>query len=91
MRTEFLIDHDEGESNLIDEIFQSVIGMVVDIELRSNIIGYPSANVYVLRIDSDGDVVVCDIDDQGMPQENITTAIPQAEIFRVLVRTGSFC
>lgn len=89
MRTEFHIEHDPGESGLATDMFQSLVGMVIDIELRGSNPGYPE-HVYVLRIDPDGDVVVCELDDKGLPVENVTTAVPQAEIYRVRVATGSF-
>lgn len=88
MRTEFQIDYDSGESGLANGIFQSLVGMVVSLKLRADS-GYPT-QVYIMRVDDDGDVVVCELDDNHMPIENANWAIPQEEIFRVRVGTGSF-
>lgn len=89
MRTEIIIDHDAGNSATVTEMYEACIGLVVSFEIRDNT-GYPDKNVCVLRIDEDGDVVVCELDDKGEPREGETWAIPQEAIYRVHIGLGSF-
>lgn len=89
MKTEFIIEHDTEGSGTLTEMYGALTGRIVDIELRGTNPGYPE-HVAVLRIDPDGDVVVCELDDKGSPQMHSTFAVPQAEIFRVSIATGSF-
>lgn len=88
MRTEFIIDHDAGESSTVRDLYGALVGRIVDLEIPDNT-GYPAEDVYVVRVDSDGDVVVCESDGRG-PIETGTWAIPQEVIRRVRVSLGSF-
>jgi hypothetical protein len=88
MRTEIIIDYDAGESTVATELFCALIDRVVNLKLSSD--GFPTENVYVLRVDPDGDVVVCELDEQGAPIENVTDAIPQDCIERVMIATGNY-
>lgn len=89
MRTEFLLDHDPDGSQTVTNMYEACIDRVVDIELRGANTGFPTKDVYVLRVDEDGDVVVCEPDDQGMPQQHSTFAIPQSAIYRVRIFLGN--
>lgn len=56
---------------------------VVDLELTNQ--GYPHKRVLIVRVDEDGDVVVCETDDDGVPIRNSTWAIPLEVIKKVTV------
>lgn len=88
MRTEFVIDYDPGMSGVANELFCVMIDRVVDLKITDNT-GYPSEHVYVVRVDGDGDLVVCETEG-GLPLENATWAIPQALIERVMIVTGNY-
>jgi hypothetical protein len=89
MRTEFIVEHD-SESGVLSEMYEALIERVVDLELRDGRAMYPTEGVYVIRVDNDGDVVICERDDAGVPMEHATFAIPQDEIYRVRIALGSF-
>jgi hypothetical protein len=90
VRTEIIIDHDPGESSTVADLYGVLVGRVVDLDLDLTGSGYPAKDVYVVRVDEDGDLVVCERDAWGEPIENATWAIPQDAILRVRVAVGSF-
>lgn len=75
-----------GSSSAISEALGALIGFTVDLDVKND--GYPSKNVHVLRVDGDGDLVICETDDRGIPIDNSTWAVPQFEIRRVTVPLG---
>jgi len=91
MLTHFQIDGDDPVGALSQRMFQALIGYVVDIEFRApaDYTGYPCEHVYVVRVDDDGDVVVCEMNDDGTPAEHSTVAIPQNIIYRTFISVGN--
>lgn len=86
---DFVTDLDPGNnSGTVSGALESLLDLTVDLDLTRPGGGYPSENVYVLRVDSDGDLVVCEIVD-GEPRPNSTWAIPQTEIKRIRVPLGA--
>lgn len=73
-------------SPTLSEMYGALVDRVVDFTLTND--GYPHENVYVLRVDGDGDVVVCELGDDGVPLTNSTWAIPQDVIRHVVVKLG---
>lgn len=73
-------------SSAISEALGALIGLTVDLDVGND--GYPSKNVHVLRVDGDGDLVICETDDHGIPIDNSTWAVPQFEIRSVRVPLG---
>lgn len=72
-------------SAAVSEILGAFIGLTVDLKAEG---GYPTRNVHVMRVDSDGDLVICETDDDGVPITNSTWAVPQTAITRVATTTG---
>jgi hypothetical protein len=75
-----------GPSAAMTGILEALIGYVIELEAP----GYYSAasDVYVDRVDPDGDVVVRELDARGVPEPNVWTAIPQEAIESIRVATG---
>jgi hypothetical protein len=71
----------------VSEALGSLIGLMVDLDIPDNS-GYPDANVYVVRVDEDGDLVVSETDERGAPIEGMTWAVPQAVIRNIYVPLG---
>lgn len=68
-----------------DAPLRSLAGYTVDITLSpEGDTGYPTQSVSIVRIDEDGDVVVCETDD-GEPISNATWAIPSNYVQKVTV------
>jgi 3-isopropylmalate dehydratase small subunit len=86
MKTTFEVEYGEA-SPTVGDVYSALTGLVVDLDVDND--GYPSENVYILRVDDDGDVVVCETG-VGVPQEHATWAIPQACIQRVIVKLGEY-
>lgn len=72
-------------SSVISEALRALIGFTVDLDVSND--GYPSENVHVLRVDADGDLVICETD-RGIPIEAATWAVPQSVIRSVKVPLG---
>lgn len=72
-------------SPTVSEALGALIGRTVDMEADA---GYPTVDVHVLRVDGDGDLVVCETDDMGAPIINSTWAVPQASIRAIRVPLG---
>lgn len=72
----------EGASPTVSEAMAALVGRTVDLECTE---GYPSGKVYALRVDDDGDLVVCELDAGGRPLSHSTWAIPQGDIRRITV------
>lgn len=75
-----------SSSAAISEALGALVGFTVDLEVTGS--GIPSENVHVLRVDGDGDLVICETDDHGVPIDNSTWAVPQFEIRSVTVPLG---
>jgi hypothetical protein len=83
--TTFEVDFVDA-SPTVTGMYGALVDRVVDFKLTND--GYPHENVYVLRVDGDGDVVVCELGDDGVPVTNSTWAIPQDVIRHVVVKLG---
>jgi hypothetical protein len=77
-------------SRVVSEALGALVDLTVDLHLtrdgRSG--GYPTVDVHVLRVDGDGDLVICETDANGTPITNSTWAVPQELIERVVVPLG---
>jgi hypothetical protein len=87
MQTVFTVEYSDSSAT-VTAMFDALTERVVRLTVTND--GYPSDDVYVLRVDDDGDVIVCELDDQGAPLTNSTWAIPQPAITGVTVKLGDF-
>lgn len=65
-------------------IMHALVDYTVDLDIPENT-GYPAERVSIVRIDSDGDVVVAETDETGVVLTNATWAVPINLIRKVVI------